>query len=97
MIKATFLWLVYSQNTLINDLNSMGFFFENLAVRDLRVYADKLDGEVYHYRDKSGLECDCVIHLRNGNYGLIEIKLGSEAGINEGIKNLLSLEKNRYR
>lgn len=78
---------------LINDLNTMGFFFENLCVRDLRVYADLLDGEVYHYRDSSGLECDAVIHLRNGKYGLVEIKLGSEAGIKEGANNLLKLEK----
>lgn len=80
-------------NDLINDLNTMGFYFENMAIRDLRVYADLLDGEVYHYRDKSGLECDAVIHLRNGKYGLIEIKLGSDDGIKDGIKNLLALEK----
>lgn len=47
-----------------------------MAVRDLRVYADALDGKVYHYRDKNGLECDAVVHLRNGKYGLIEVKLG---------------------
>lgn len=79
-------------NDLINDLKTMGFFFENLCVRDLRVYADVLDGEVYHYRDSSGLECDTVIHLKNGQYGLAEIKLGSEAGIEEGVKNLKKLE-----
>lgn len=61
-------------NDLVNDLETMGLMFETLAVRDLRVYADALDGQVYHYRDKKGLECDAIIHLRNGSYGLIEIK-----------------------
>ncbi len=62
----------------------MGLFFETMCVRDLRVYADALDGEVYHYRDKTGLECDTVLHLRNGQYGLIEIKLGGDELINDG-------------
>jgi len=78
-------------NDLVNDLNTMGLFFESMCVRDLRVYADALDGTVYHYRDSNGLECDMVIHLRNGNYGLIEIKLGGEKNIEEGAKNLKSL------
>ena len=73
---------------LINDLNTMGFFFENLCIRDLRIYADALDGTVYHYRDKNGLECDAVIHLRGGAYGLAEIKLGGEKLIQEGIATL---------
>ena len=76
---------------LMNDLNTFGLFFETLCVRDLRVYADALDGRVYHYRDKSGLECDTVIHLRNGSYGLIEIKLGGDKLIEEGAANLLAL------
>ena len=59
-----------------------------MCVRDLRVFADALDGGVYHYRDKNELECDAVIHLRNGKYGLIEIKLGGETLINEGVKTL---------
>ena len=63
-------------NDLINDLNTFGLIFETLAVRDLRVYAESLNGKVYHYRDKNNLECDAVGHLRNGSYGLIEIKLG---------------------
>ena len=63
---------------LINDLNTMGLMFETLCVRDLRVYADALDGNVYHYRDKNGLEADCVLHLDNGDYALIEFKLGSK-------------------
>lgn len=77
---------------LVNDLKLMGLIFENMCVRDLRVYADALSGSVYHYRDKTGLECDAVIHLRNGSYGLIEIKLGGDKLINEGAENLLSLE-----
>ena len=79
-------------NDLMNDLNTFGLLFETLCVRDLRVYANALDGNVYHYRDKSGLECDAVIHLRNGKYGLIEIKLGGERLIEEGVKNLKLLE-----
>ena len=62
--------------------------FETLCIRDLRVYAESINGNVYHYRDSSGLECDAVIHLRNGNYGLIEIKLGGDNLINEGAENL---------
>ena len=73
---------------LINDLNTFGLFFETLCVRDLRVYADALGGTVYHYRDKSNLECDAVVHLENGSYGLIEIKLGGDTLIKEGAKNL---------
>lgn len=75
-------------NDLINDLNTMGLFFESMCVRDLRVYADALEGSIYHYRDSNGLECDAVLHLRNGSYGLIEIKLGGEKNIEEGAKNL---------
>ena len=75
-------------NDLVKDLNTMGLFFETLCVRDLRVYAESLDGHVYHYRDKSGLECDAVIHLRNGSFGLIEIKLGGDHLIEEGAENL---------
>lgn len=73
---------------LVNDLNTMGFFFETMCVRDLRVYAEALNGKVYHYRDKSGLECDAVVHLRNGQYGLIEIKLGGQSLIDDGIRTL---------
>ncbi len=78
-------------NDLINDLCTMGLFFESMCVRDLRVYADALEGQIYHYRDSSGLECDAVLHLRNGNYGLIEIKLGGEKNIEEGAGNLKNL------
>lgn len=76
---------------LINDLNTFGLFFETLCIRDLRVYADALDGSIYHYRDKNGLECDAVVHLRNGSYGLVEIKLGGDSLIEEGAKTLTSL------
>ena len=65
-----------------------------MCVRDLRVYAESLNGKVYHYRDKNGLECDAVIHLRNGQYGLIEIKLGGESLINDGAKTLKQLASN---
>lgn len=75
-------------NDLVNDLSTMGLFFESMCIRDLRVYADAIDGTVYHYRDGNGLECDAVVHLRNGNYGLIEVKLGGEKNIEEGAKNL---------
>lgn len=76
---------------LLNDLNSFGLFFETLCVRDLRIFADALNGQVFHYRDKNGLECDTVLHLRNGSYGLIEIKLGGETLIDEGAKSLKKL------
>lgn len=78
-------------NDLIGDMETFGLLFETLAVRDLRVYAQALGGEVYHYRDKSDLECDTVIHLRNGDYGLIEIKIGGDKGIDAGAKSLLCL------
>lgn len=78
-------------NDLINDLNTMGLFFESMCVRDLRVYADALDGTVYHYRDGNGLECDAVLHLRDGNYGLVEIKLGGEKNIEDAAENLKRL------
>ncbi|MBR4836935.1 MAG: ATP-binding protein [Bacteroidales bacterium] len=76
---------------LLNDLNTMGLLFETLCVRDLRVYSEANDGNVYHYRDKTGLECDAVVHLRNGSYGLIEIKLGGETHIEDGAANLNAL------
>lgn len=79
---------------LINDLRSFGFFFEDMVVRDLRVYAEALDGELYHYRDSSGLECDTVLHRRNGSYALMEVKLGGEQKIEDGAKNMLSLAEN---
>ena len=76
---------------LMNDLNTYGFLFETMAVRDLRCCAEALDGTVYHYHDGSGLECDAVIHLRNGTYGLVEVKLGGETLIDAGAATLLRL------
>lgn len=76
---------------LINDMETFGFIFEALAIRDLRVYADALDGKVYHYRDKNNLECDAVIHLRNGSYGLVEVKIGGAELIKEGAESLKTL------
>ena len=76
---------------LTNDLNTMGLLFETLCVRDLRVYAESIGGNVLHYRDKSGLECDTVIHLKNGRYGLVEIKLGGQKFIEDAAENLKSL------
>lgn len=81
-------------NDLVNDLNTMGFLFENMCIRDLRIYAEALDGNVYHYRDKSGLECDAVVHLRNGVYGLVEIKLGGDSLISDGVETLKKLSSN---
>lgn len=76
---------------LINDLETFGLIFEDMAVRDLRVYAEALSGKLYHYRDNTGVECDAVLHRRNGTYGLIEIKLGGEKKINEGVESLMTL------
>lgn len=78
---------------LINDLETFGLLFETLCARDLRVYSEALGGNVYHYRDSSGLECDAVIHLRNGSYGLIEIKLGGDNAIEYGAKTLEAMTK----
>ncbi len=78
---------------LLDDLNTFGFLFETMCMRDLRVFADALGGKVYHYRDKTGLECDGVISLRNGSYGLIEVKLGGERLIREGADSLKKLQE----
>ena len=77
---------------LMNDLNTFGLLFETLCIRDLRVYAESIKGKVYHYRDANDLECDAVIHLRDGSYGLIEIKLGGDSLINEGADTLKKLK-----
>lgn len=78
---------------LVNDLETFGLMFETLCARDLRIYAESLGGAVYHYRDSSGLECDAVIHLRNGSYGLIEIKLGGDKAIENGVRTLEAMAK----
>lgn len=80
-------------NDLITDLKTMGFLFETMCIRDLRVYSASLDGSVFHFRNKAGLECDAVVHLRNGAYGLIEIKLGGDKLIEEGVATLKKLAK----
>lgn len=78
---------------LLADFNTYGLLFETLAIRDLRVYAEALDGYVSHYRDRNGLECDAVVHLRNGKYGLVEVKIGGDTLIEEGVKNLKKLSQ----
>ena len=78
---------------LMNDLNTFGLLFETMAVRDLRVYGDALGGDVFHFRDSNGLECDAVLHLHNGSYGLVEIKLGGDTLIEEGVKTLKRLSE----
>lgn len=79
-------------NDLLNDFNTFGLLFETLAIRDLRTYADALMGKVAHYRDVTNLECDAVVHLRDGNYGLVEIKIGGDNLINEGAESLKKLQ-----
>ncbi len=76
---------------LVNDLNTFGLIFETLCIRDLRVYAEALNGKIYHFRDRNGLECDAVVHLRNGSYGLVEIKLGGDDLIDSGAATLKEL------
>lgn len=76
---------------LLDDPNTFGLMFEAMAIRDLRVFADAIDGKVYHYRDKNGLECDAIVHLHNGKYGMVEIKLGGDALIEAGAKTLKAL------
>lgn len=78
---------------LMEDIETFGLLFETMAVRDLRVYADALDAKVYHYRDKDGLECDAVVERRDGSYGLVEIKLGGNYGIEEAQRSLNKLHK----
>jgi len=78
---------------LINDLNTFGLLFESLCIRDLRVYAEKIDGKLFNYRDSRGLETDAIIHLDNGKWGAVEIKLGGEEAIEEGVKTLLKLRE----
>ena len=80
-----------SPNDLKNDLESFGLFFEDFAVRDLSVYANAIGGTVSHYRDNTGLECDAVLHLEDGRWGAIEIKLGGDELIEHGAKSLKTL------
>ena len=82
-----------SPKDLLNDPKTFGFMFEDFVVKELSIYASNYGGEIRHFRDGNGLECDAVIHLPNGEYSLIEIKLGGEDLINEGIANLKSIEE----
>lgn len=84
--------LSISPEDLKNDLRSFGLFFEDFAIRDLSIYASAIDGEVRHYRDNAGLECDAVIHLEDGRWGAIEIKLGGDKLIEEGANSLNTLK-----
>ncbi|GHU97845.1 ATPase AAA [Clostridia bacterium] len=77
-------------NDLIADLNTMGLVFESLCVRDLRIYAQTLGGKVYQYHDADGLEVDVIVHVSDGKWGAIEIKLGSPDAIEDGAKHLLA-------
>ena len=79
-------------NDLLNDLNTFGLLFEDMVIRDLRIYSQGLKADLYHYRDKDGLECDAVIHMKNGNWAAIEVKLGGEKLVNEGLKSLRKLK-----
>ena len=78
---------------LINELETFGLLFETMCIRDLRVYADAIGGNVYHYRDKNGLECDAVVHLEDGRWALIEVKLGGDDLIEDGAKNMMKIKK----
>ena len=76
---------------LLNDFNTIGFLFESLCTRDIRIYAQAIDGDVFHYRDKSGLESDLIVRLRDGRWAAIEVKLGNKQ-IEEASQNLLTLK-----
>lgn len=78
-------------NKILDDFNYFGFLFESLATRDLRIYTQTLDGDIFHYHDKSDLEADLIIHLHDGRWAPIEVKLGSSE-IEKGAMNLLNLQ-----
>jgi predicted AAA+ superfamily ATPase len=82
-----------SPQDLMNDLNTFGLLFESLVLRDLRIYAEKNEGKVYNYRDSIGLEADAIIHLNNGRWGAVEVKLGGEDAINQAAKSLMKLRE----
>ena len=81
-----------SEQVLMEDLKTLGFLFESLCIRDLRIYAQALDGNVYHYRDSSDLEVDAIVELRSGRWAAIEVKLGGTKAIDEAARSLLSLK-----
>ena len=81
-----------NRKNLLGDLNTLGFLFESLVIRDLRIYSQYIDGNVSHYRDSSGLEADAVIQLDDGRWGAIEVKLGLQH-VDDAARNLIKLEK----
>ncbi len=83
--------LAIGPEDLIHDLNTFGLFFESMCVRDLRIYSESLKGEVFHYRDARGREADAIIHLRNGKWAAVEVRLSSQESIDEGAKHLLDI------
>lgn len=94
------MFLDATSDDLLNDFETFGLLFESMAVRDVRSYVQALGGRAYHYRDKDGLECDIIVHLGDGRWGAMEVKLGSEKGIEEGARSLLRLRNkvnDRYR
>ncbi len=80
-----------NRDYLLRDFNTFGLLFESLCIRDLRVYADAIDGQVFHYRDKSNLECDAIVVLRDGRWGAIEVKMGA-GQFDNAAKNLLKFK-----
>ncbi len=84
-------------NDLFNDLNTFGLLFENLVIRDLKIYAESLDGKILHYKDNKGLEVDVILKLPNGKWGLIETKLGSNDSIEKAANNLKKTGFNYFR
>ena len=82
-----------SPDDLLNDVNTFGLFFKDFAIKELSIYANLIGGRVMHYKDANGLECDAIIQLDNGNWGMIEIKLGSDDSIESAAKSLNNLEK----
>ena len=79
-----------SQKELLEDMETFGFFFESLVTRDLRIYSENIDGEIYHYRDNTGLEVDCIIKLNDGRWAAVEVKVGGNK-IDEAASNLKKL------
>lgn len=78
-------------NSILEDFELFGFLFEALCIRDMRIYADANDGDVFYYRDQNGLESDMIVRLRNGKWGAVEVKLGSKQ-IEDAAKNLIELK-----
>ena len=75
-----------------NDFRTLGFLFESLCIRDLKIYSSIMDGKISYYHDRYGLEADGVLHLKNGKYALLEFKLGTKE-IDEGARHLIEIER----